>query len=228
MSIYNFQSNDFQLATGTNLKVSAPLSAAVANKPSDINLTVDPAGAALGATIITLTAASDILLPKNLELKFTGGISVITDEEKVIAATPTTLAVQPLEVALAGAETYLFDQLFDVYSINQADSTINQNELEDRNFRSGLWVSRRVTHRTANLSLSGVYVKNDPGFKLIRQASRTNQRIYFILQESETTEIGLQGFAFVTDLQITRQNDQHVQVSFNLNVDGELLDYVAA
>lgn len=130
-----------------------------------------------------------------------------------------------------GGSSCIYTQLASVYSINQADSTINQNEVEDRNFRSGIWVSRRTTNRSANISLSGVYVKNDPGLSWIRRASRGIGRIYFELQEgaeASSADVGLQGWATVNDFQETRQNDQHKQVSFTLNVDGELLDYVAS
>lgn len=130
-----------------------------------------------------------------------------------------------------GGSAAIYSQLASVYSINQADSTVNQNEIEDRNFRSGIWVSRRTTNRSANISLSGVYVKNDPGLSWIREASRTIRRVYFELQEgseASSSDYGLQGWATVNDFQETRQNDQHKQISFTLNVDGELLDYVAA
>lgn len=193
---------------------------------------------------ITLTGTNDVLPVTNIgtvadtdDATYSPSISVTVIRSKRLDGVSDLLTIANDTglvsgmTATVGGSSCIYTQLASVYSINQADSTINQNEVEDRNFRSGIWVSRRTTNRSANISLSGVYVKNDPGLSWIRRASRGIGRIYFELQEgaeASSADVGLQGWATVNDFQETRQNDQHKQVSFTLNVDGELLDYVAA
>ena len=171
-------------------------------------------------------------------------LTVVAAETKTLTGTADTLTIEENSIldqgasAVPTATSYVgisFSQLLPVLSINQADSTINQNELEDRNFRSSDWVTRRVTNRSGSVTCSGVYVRKDAGLYLARLAAFQIDRVYFELQEGDEAssgtaaaggDVGLEGWATLVDFQETRANDQHKQVSFGLNIDGEPSDYV--
>ena len=257
MAVRDFESCDFLLNNGADLRISrffpcfpatftsetisANLIDSTNNVPATITLEVASGSLADGATgPLTIQArggsplanidAEGLIIPINMELTFSGGAVLLTTATTRVSSAGTfTITGTANGAAIAASETATYTQLVPVYSINQADSTINQNELEDRNFRSGIWITRRVTNRSASITASGVYVRKDPGLYLARDAAFNIHRVYFELQEGEEAtqdtldnggDVGLKGWATLVDFQETRANDQHKQISFGLNVDG--------
>ena len=67
----------------------------------------------------------------------------------------------------------------------------------------------------------------------IRDSVKTLKRVWFELTDPKSSWTpdnvqGVQGWAFIQNLSITRANDQHINVSFTLTVDGKPADYIAA
>ena len=171
---------DSVVATNTAPLTPTPTSIPLADTPANAGITI-PSGVELifnGNNVITngvvtLTGTGDTLtvisggdsVVATNTTSYSDEVLVISAEEKALTGIndAITLAEIPITTTTIDNYTYNFDQLAEVYSINQADSSFEGNEIEDCNFKSGTWASKRVTSRMASISCSGVLVKNDPG-----------------------------------------------------------------
>ena len=217
--IKDFQSTDFSLTTSdVDLLVSFPVDISTKKKPVKY-LIVTTEEANIGDTVINIEALP-IEIPKNTELEINEVLVVVNQDAGVGSQ---TLVVLPLEDAIAASSQLIINQLFSVFSINQADGDISSQEIESRTFRSGGWSSKQSIALKAGLTLSGVYVKGDPGLKYVRQASIKNKKVWVVLQTSEQQQ---EGFAYIIDYTEPRLNDNHRKISFNVIFDGQIYDGV--
>lgn len=218
MAIRIWQACDLILSNTTQLRLAGPYDCSVNTKPEAVTLTLDAAVLA-GDTSITITTAAGFIIPKNVEISF-GGKLVITDAET--GASGTTISILPAAEGIADAATASISPLFEVYSANEASHTINENEVTDRVFGAGVWTTSKITNRSAEISVNGVRVKNDPGLNVARETSKTIKRVYFELVDPDGTLY--EGWGNIKGLNIQRQVDNNEQVSFSIGVDGEFIE----
>lgn len=219
MAIRVWQACDMILSNTTQLRLAGPYDCSVRTKPTTQVLT--PAAATIGATSLTVTALQ-FAIPANVEIAF-GPVNVVTSAAAVVGA--TSLTVEPITDAITTGNTATVSPLFEVYSANEASHTINENEVTDRVFGAGVWTTSKITSRSAEISVNGVRIKDDPGLAIAEATSFTLKRVYFELVDPDTTVY--EGWATVKGLNIQRQIDNNEQVSFSLTVDGEFIKTVA-
>jgi len=217
MSIRVWQACDMILSNTTALYIAGPL-ACSAEYPDDVTLTNSATAVDPGDTTITVTTAAGFAIPKNVEITF-GTVTVITSA--VTAGNAVAISIEPSPGTIAAGATATLSPLFEVYSANEASHTINENEVTDRVFGAGVWTTSKVTSRSAEISVNGVRIKDDPGLSVAEATSFTTQRVAFKLVDPDATEYS--GFATVKGLNIQRQVDNNEQISFTLGVDGEFI-----
>lgn len=221
MAIRVWQACDMILSNTTQLKLAGPYDCSVSTKPAEVTLTVNGA-VNLGDTAIVIDTAAGFIIPKNVEITF-GAITVITSAET--AANGTSISIEPAPAAISDNATATISPLFEVYSANEASHTINENEVTDRVFGAGIWSTSKITNRSAEISVNGVRIKNDPGLNVARATSKTVQRVYFELTDPDGSV--LEGWGSIKGLNIQRQVDNNEQISFTIGVDGELIETLA-
>jgi predicted secreted protein len=222
LSIINYQlinmarelrDEDYLVANGTILSViGLPVGTSI---PAVYTITTT--AAAVIAAIVVAVTATTVKLYADTTLKFGTQVVTLTADAAIGA---TSLAVAPLTAAIASGATASTNALIPVYSVASADTQVGDNIINSRNFLSGLWQTKTVTMRDASIACSGSFVRNDPGFEAIRTAATSRSKLYFELVEPDGT--GDKGSAFITNYSRKRQTDQHVEVSFTVNVDGVL------
>lgn len=222
MAIRVWQACDMILSNTTQLKLAGPYDCSITAKPASVTLTLDVGGVTAGDTSLDVTTAAGFVIPKNVELTF-GGVTVITSAET--SASATTISIEAAPSTIAGGATTTISPLFEVYSANEASHTINENEVTDRVFGAGIWSTSKITNRSAEISVNGVRIKDDPGLDIARATSKTIQRVYFELTDPDGSV--LEGWGNVKGLNIQRQIDNNEQVSFSIGVDGELIETLA-
>lgn len=218
MAIRVWQACDMILSNTTQLKLGGPYDCSVLTKPTSATLTINGA-IAVGDTAIVIDTAAGFIIPKNVEITF-GAVTVITSAET--AANGTSISIEPAPAIIADNATATLSPLFEVYSANEASHTINENEVTDRVFGAGVWTTSKITNRSAEISVNGVRIKNDPGLDVVRATSKTLKRVYFELIDPDGTVY--EGWGNVKGLNIQRQVDNNEQVSFSIGVDGEFIE----
>jgi predicted secreted protein len=215
MAYRELQDEDYLVANGTILSViGLPPGTSI---PLAYTITTS-AAAVVGAIALAVTATT-VKLYADSTLKFGTQVVTLTADAPLGA---TSLPVAPLITAIVSSATATTNALIPVYSAASSDTQIGDNIINSRNFLSGLWQTKTVTMRDASIPCSGTFVKNDPGFQVIRAAAKSRNKLYFELVEPDGT--GDKGSAFITNYSRKRQTDQHIEVSYTVNVDGVLGD----
>jgi hypothetical protein len=211
--VKNFQAADFVNANDTEVLVSRPYLGSF--EGTIISQTLSPSIAVVaGDTSITLDSPlTDPILPRT-ELSF--GIVDVIVTATALAGT-STLSIEPAPAAIAATATATFDNLFQVYSLNQANDQMNTEQKEDRVFKSGFFKSRATTTATYEVQCQGKEIIDDPGLEQIFLAGRSGLKVFFKMITG--TEI-ITAWAFPMSPSKNRQLDQSVDVSFNLSIDG--------
>lgn len=221
MSVRIWQSCDMVLSNLTKLKVSPPYTCSTVNKPANETITLDGAIAVNDIQITVDSPGLTFDVPKNTEITF-GSVVVITSSD--YTAGGLTFDILPASAIIADNATATVSPLFEVYSANEASHTINENEVTDRVFGAGVWTTSKLTSRSAEVSVNGVRIKDDPGLVNVMNAAKTLNRVYFEVIEPDGVT-GIEGWGNVKGLNIQRQIDNNEQISFTIGVDGELKDY---
>lgn len=214
--VRDFQASDFQGTEFVDLFVSKPYAGSFEGVVTPVTLTAD-ALVAINATTITLDVALTEKILKRTELTFGSSTVIVTADASVGA---TSLSVEPVEVAIAANATATYSGLVPVFSLTQANDSMNTEVLEDQVFRSGFWKTCRTTSGKLELQCQGKVIKSDPGLTYVKDAGRSGQKLYFRLV-SEALDEKIEGWAFPMNVNVSRQNKQNQDISFNLSVDGK-------
>lgn len=231
MPTLTLQSRDYLRGRGTRVLLSDPRHPAELNKPSAqveetaqvVNaLPMEPTdtvmvlsgrvpGTISGGTSLTfntdswsesLTLDSSSVAPYEYQLTFTSGPS-------------STLP------AFSYSSSFLISNpaLVEVLSINSVNPSFSANEVTSRNFKSGLYTSRRQVSVEGSISLSGKLVVGDQGVHRASLAASQGRKLFFQIIYPDYT--GLEGWSYVSSFGQTASMDDDAEFSLDLNIDGK-------
>lgn len=218
----SFRAKDFYDANKTKLLMYPQMLSLDDDIPATVTITVATGGATLSATSIPVTATTRKLY-KDTDLRFGAVTATLTADAPVGA---TALTVKPLSGAIAAAATAVTRGLAPFVSFNSANTGIEDDTVSSRNMGSGAWGSSRKNRLGANIPVSGFAIKSDPLYEFIHTAAFSLERVYFELIDPDASVES--GVALVRDWEKTREEGNNVEISFRLEVDGELVRTPAA
>lgn len=217
-----FRAKDFYDANKTQILIFPTSLGLDDDVPATVTITVAAGGATLNGTSIPVTATTRKLY-KDTSLKF-GAVTATLTADAAVGA--TTLSVKPLSGAITAAATAVTRGLAPFISFNSANTGVEDDTVSSRNMGSGAWGSSRKNRLGANISISGFAVKSDPLYEFVHAASLSLDRLYFeLLDPDGSVESGV---ALLRDWEKSREEGNNIELSFRLEVDGELIRTPAA
>lgn len=220
-----FTSKDFVLANGSDVWLTT-LTSAQAVPPSTTFGTTTTGST---TTNIVLAAATTVKMYENQRVIVdAAGTPVQATLTADVNTGSTNIPVKALAGAPTTGKTITGFAQTPIYSCRTASSSLGEETVNNRNFKSGDWDSNAIVMRSWSMSCSGTCVIGDPGYTILAARAKLvglGARVYVEIREPNG--LGESGVAYVQGLERSRENDNQVQLSWTFLGDGPLTDIAA-